>query len=105
LKTLEMKARQLKTGRQAQLGELVLASGADALTAEEPAGALLAGGTTTDRATKEAWRKRGAAFFSSKRQKLGNRATNEPASAAARASSTPPLGSEPRPGMTRASGW
>lgn len=55
LKVLADKARQLKTRKQSQLGELVMATGADALGVEELAGALLhAAGT--DAATREAWR-------------------------------------------------
>lgn len=41
LKALEDRARQLKTRKVQQLGDLVIATGADALTAEELAGALL----------------------------------------------------------------
>ncbi|WP_443477965.1 conjugal transfer protein TraD [Novosphingobium aerophilum] len=64
LKALNDKARQLKTRKTSQLGELVNATGADALSAEMLAGALLDAATTADAAKKEAWRKRGAAFFS-----------------------------------------
>jgi hypothetical protein len=42
LKALEARANQLKTRKQQQLGELVIATGADALPIEELAGALLA---------------------------------------------------------------
>jgi len=63
LKALTDKARQLKSRKQSQLGELVMATGADTLTSEELAGALLDAVATTDAARKEAWRKRGAAFF------------------------------------------
>ncbi len=41
LKALTDKARQLKTRKTSQLGELVKATGADALSAEVLAGALL----------------------------------------------------------------
>ncbi|MEJ5979486.1 conjugal transfer protein TraD [Novosphingobium sp. PS1R-30] len=63
LKALTDKARLLKSRKQGQLGELVMATGADALTPEELAGALLDAGATIDTARKEAWRKRGAEFF------------------------------------------
>lgn len=63
LKALEDKARELKTRKVQQLGELVIATGADALTAEELAGALVALAETTDAAKREAWAKRGEAFF------------------------------------------
>ncbi|MEF2074837.1 conjugal transfer protein TraD [Consotaella aegiceratis] len=66
LKALEDKARELKTRKVQQLGELVVATGADALTADELAGALIALAETHDAGKREAWAKRGAAFFRSK---------------------------------------
>ena len=66
LKALEDKARELKTRKVQQLGELVIATGADALTAEELAGALVALAETTDAGKREAWAKRGQAFFRGK---------------------------------------
>ena len=66
LKALEDKARELKTRKVLQLGELVIATGADALTAEELAGALVVLAETTDAGKREAWAKRGAAFFQGK---------------------------------------
>lgn len=67
LKALEDKARELKTRKVHQLGELVIATGADALTADELAGALVALAETKDAAKREAWAKRGAAFFRMRR--------------------------------------
>lgn len=69
LKALEDKARELKTRKVQQLGELVIATGADALTPEELAGALSVLAETTDAAKREAWAKRGAAMFRSKSRK------------------------------------
>lgn len=66
LKALADKARQLKERRVQQLGELVIATGADATDAETLAGALLVIAETDDATRKENWRKRGAAFFQSK---------------------------------------
>ena len=63
LKALADKAKQLKERRVQQLGELVIATGADALTADELAGALVVLAETTDAGKREAWAKRGAAFF------------------------------------------
>jgi len=63
LKALGDKARQLKERKLVQLGELVIAMGADALPVEQLAGALLGAVETKDAAMKEGWRKRGAAFF------------------------------------------
>jgi hypothetical protein len=67
LKALTAKARQLKVRKQSQLGELVEATGADNLTIEELAGALLSIASIIDPTRREAWRKRGAAFFSGER--------------------------------------
>lgn len=63
LQALNDKARQLKDRKLHQLGELVIATGADALPVEQLAGLLLSATDTNDTAAKEGWRKRGAAFF------------------------------------------
>ncbi|MGQ2943105.1 MAG: conjugal transfer protein TraD [Blastomonas fulva] len=63
LQALNYKAKQLKTRKQTQLGELVIATGADALGTEVLAGVLLAAIGNNDPSRKDAWRKRGAAFF------------------------------------------
>jgi len=62
LKALGDRAKALKERKVIQLGDLVIAAGADALPAEELAGALLAA-AVGDATAKEAWRRRGAAFF------------------------------------------
>ena len=63
LKALEEKARELKNRKVQQLGELVIATGADSLTADELAGALVVLAETKEVGKREAWAKRGAAFF------------------------------------------
>ncbi|WP_207204431.1 conjugal transfer protein TraD [Jannaschia sp. CCS1] len=63
LTALEAKARALKTRKVQQLGELVVATGADAFNVEELAGAMIVLAETTDTGKREAWAKRGAAFF------------------------------------------
>ena len=62
LQALTDKAKALKTKKQRQFGELVVATGADGLSIEQLAGALL---DAVDAGTgrKEVWRKSGAAFF------------------------------------------
>lgn len=65
LKALGDKTRDLKSRKVQQLGELVIATGADGLSADELAGALIMLAETKDTARKEAWVKRGAAFFQS----------------------------------------
>ncbi len=72
LKALDARARQLKTRKIHQLGELVVATGADTLPVEVLAGALLSAAEAKDTATKEGWRVRGAAFFQQKRRKQGS---------------------------------
>ena len=66
LKALGDKARDLKSRKVQQLGELVIAVGADTLSANELAGALIVLAETKDAAKREAWSKRGAAFFQSR---------------------------------------
>jgi len=63
LKALADKAKALRGRRVRQLGELVTATGADALDADVLAGALLHAATVKDTTAKEGWRKAGAGFF------------------------------------------
>jgi hypothetical protein len=86
LRALEDKARDLKIRKVQQLGELVISIGADTLTADELAGALIVLAETKDAGKREAWAKRGAAFFQSR---------------ARRSASSPDLnagGAQPQPG-------
>jgi hypothetical protein len=69
LKALADKAKALKERRVRQLGELVIACEADSLDADLLAGALLDAVASKDAATKEGWRKAGAAFFRGKERK------------------------------------
>ena len=66
LKALEDKAREIKSRKVQQLGELVIATGADTLSVEELAGALLVLAETKGAVQREAWAKRGATFFQSR---------------------------------------
>ncbi|MDX8456013.1 conjugal transfer protein TraD [Mesorhizobium sp. VK9D] len=66
LQALEDKARELKTRKVQQLGELVIATGANQLNTDELAGALVAIAETKDTAKREAWAKRGVMFFESR---------------------------------------
>ena len=68
LKALQDKARELKTRKVQQLGELVIATGADALSIDELAGALIMLAETKEAAKREAWAKRGATFFQRSRR-------------------------------------
>jgi len=62
LQALTDKAKRLRTRKQGQLGELVIATGADTLSIEQLGGALL-DAANADANRKEVWRKSGAAFF------------------------------------------
>lgn len=81
LKALEEKTRELKTRKVQQLGELIIATGADVLTAEELAGALVSLTENTDAGKKEAWAKRGAAFFRGKTRRSAKAAGRDTGSA------------------------
>jgi Conjugal transfer protein TraD len=63
LQALTEKAKQLKSRKVLQLGELVIATGADALDPETLTGALLGAVKAKDAKEREAWRVSGAAFF------------------------------------------
>jgi DNA-binding protein H-NS len=66
LKALGDKARDLKSRKVLGLGELVIATGADSLSVDELAGALIVLTETKDTGKREAWARRGAAFFQSR---------------------------------------
>ena len=83
LKALEDKARELKARKVQQLGELVVATGADAFTADELAGALIVLAETTDAGKREAWAKRGAAFFQSRSRRSAPSSEHDTGGAAA----------------------
>jgi hypothetical protein len=97
LKALEDKARELKIRKVQQLGELVIATGADALTPGELAGALVALAETKDVGKREAWAKRGAAFFQGRTRRTAPAPDRD-------AGSTPtqPGGAQPASGTTGA---
>jgi len=72
LKALGDKARAVKAKKVQQLGELVMATGADALYPEVLAGALLhVIGEAQVADNREAWRSDGAAFFQRRGRKSG----------------------------------
>lgn len=77
LKALDDKAKRLKQQRVRQLGELVIACGADGLSAEQLAGALLSlKGATVE--AKEGWRQRGVVFFQRGKVEPTGKASTEP---------------------------
>jgi type II secretory pathway component PulK len=97
LKVLEDKARELKTRKVQQLGELVIATGADALSTDELAGALVAIAETKEAGRKEAWAKRGAAFFQGRARRSAPAPDREHGGAQAQ-----PGGAQPASGGTGA---
>lgn len=72
LKALQEKAKELKARQKTQLGELVIATGADQLDMETLAGLLLGAVEHKDSDKREGWRRRGAEFF----RKRGRRQAN-----------------------------
>src|SRR6266446_4414705 len=66
LRALTDKTKALKENKRRQLGELIMATGADGLDMETLAGGLLAMVETADTVQKETWRKHGAVFFRGK---------------------------------------
>jgi hypothetical protein len=89
LKSLEDKARDLKARKVQQLGELVISIGADALTADELAGALIVLTETKDAGKREAWAKRGAAFFQGRSWRVASAPDRDTGSAATQLGGTP----------------
>ena len=63
MKALNERAKLLKERKLIQLGELVIATGADALPIDLLAGGLLAATEVKDAGIVEGWRKRGTTFF------------------------------------------
>lgn len=98
LKTLNDKARMLKERKVRQLGELVAATGADALDIETLAGGLLAMVETDDTARKENWHERGQAFFRQRTRNAARRAGDNKAGADASDAGSASMGSEPGTG-------
>ena len=93
LKALEDKARGLKSRKVQQLGELVIATGADTLTADELAGALIVLAETKDTRKMEAWAKRGAAFFQSRARRNAPTTDRNPDGPPAQPSGAQPVSS------------
>ncbi|WP_205665600.1 conjugal transfer protein TraD [Georhizobium profundi] len=105
LKALEDKAKELKARKVQQLGELVIATGADAFTPEELAGALIVIAETKDTARREAWSKRGSAFFHSRSRRSAPSADRDSGSTTDRdtgSAQTHPGGAQPAPGSAGA---
>jgi hypothetical protein len=77
LRALTDKTKALKENKRRQLGDLIMAIGADALDIETPAGGLLVIVETRDAGQKEAWRKRGAEMFRGKEREPASGARSD----------------------------
>ena len=93
LKALGDKARDLKSRKVQQLGELVIATGADTFTANELAGALIVLAETKEAGKREAWARRGAAFFQGRSRRSAPATDRDRDGASAQ-----PGGAQPAPG-------
>ncbi|MGJ4911276.1 conjugal transfer protein TraD [Bradyrhizobium sp. HKCCYLS2033] len=93
LKALGDKARDLKSRKVQQLGELVIATGADALNANELAGALVVLAETKEAGKREAWAKRGAVFFQGPARRNAPKTDGNPDGPAAQSSGAQPVSS------------
>src|SRR3569833_872001 len=91
MKVLNDRARLLKERKVHQLGELVIATGADVLAIDVFAGALLAATNTQDTTTLEVWHKRGAAFFQSEGRRAVRRNRGDAIGAPAGEGSSQPV--------------
>jgi hypothetical protein len=77
LKELSEKARLIKSKKVQQLGDLVIATGADAFDRNTLAGLLLAGVECSQDEAMEDWRTSGASFFRKREQGARRRSPND----------------------------
>ena len=91
LKALGDRARDLKGRKVQQLGEIVIATGADSLSADELAGALIVLAETKEAAKREAWARRGAAFFQGRSRRNAPAADRDTDGAPAQPSGAQPV--------------
>ena len=78
LKALGDRAKLLEERKVRQLGELVIATGADALDTDVLAGVLLQAVETKDQAVTEGWRRRGAGWFQGDRRSAAEQPRTDP---------------------------
>jgi hypothetical protein len=90
LKALGERAKLLKARKVQQYGELVEATGADALDPELLAGALLAAVAAKDKTVTSEWTRKGAEFFRARERRRPNRDPGGKAGGAATEPETPP---------------
>ena len=83
LRALTDKTKALKENKRRQLGELIVATGADALDIEVLAGGLLTMVGADDAIQTESWRRRGAAFFRKTARRSARKSGGDPKGAPA----------------------
>jgi hypothetical protein len=82
LRALTDKTKALRENKRRQLGELIVATGTDALDIEVLAGGLLTM-VGADSVQTESWRKRGTAFFRKTARQSARKSHGDPKSAPA----------------------
>jgi hypothetical protein len=90
LKALNDRAKLLKQRKVQQFGELIEATGADALEPDLLAGALLAAVAEKDKAVTSTWSARGAQFFRETSRRSSRRAAGTTSSGQAAATGAKP---------------
>jgi hypothetical protein len=90
LKALNDRAKLLKQRKVQQFGELIEATGADALDPDVLAGALLAVVAEKDKAVTSTWSARGAQFFRETSRRSSRGAAGAPTGGKAAATGTEP---------------
>lgn len=96
LRFLTDKTKALRENKRRQLGELIVATGADALDIEVLAGGLLTMVGADDAVQTESWRKRGAAFFRKTARQSARKSRGDPKSVPASDSGQTSAGSAAR---------
>ena len=96
LRALTDKTKALKENKRRQLGELIVATGADALDIEVLAGGLLTMVGANDAVQTESWRRRGAAFFRKTARPSVRKSGGDPKGAPAGGSGQTPAGGATR---------
>ena len=96
LRALTDKTKALRENKRRQLGELIVATGADALDIEVLAGGLLTMVGADDAVQTESWRRRGAAFFRKTARRSARKSGGDPKSAPASDSGQTSAGSATR---------
>ena len=81
LRALTDKTKALKETKRRQLGELIVATGADALDIEVLAVGLLTMVGADDAVQTESWRRRGAAFFRKTARQSARKSGGDPKNA------------------------